>query len=819
MNEFLLSLLGGRAENATRVVSADFQVHPAVGLLFLFVLVVLTVGVAAWSYARSDVELTRGRRRVLFALRFGVLLALAVILLRPELGLGVEGLIRQELVLLLDDSASMRLRDPRTDAPDRVRLAIAQGRVPAQGGIQQNDPGGETLVARMDVLKAVLTNRELALVERLGREFDLKPLAFSSGLTALGSGDTSLTNRAAVGTGVSGEDITMAIRGEGRETAPGTAIREVLERERARPLGGIILLSDGIRNAGADLSDASELAREAGVPVHAVGLGTTQPRDLQVAELTVPEVAFVRDEVQVSARVRARGVSNEAVQVKLVLDRTVVDERDVVPAGEGEVSVGLKFTPEQTGDFELAVEVPVRADEILAENNRLTRRVRVVDDRIRVLLAEQSPRWEFRYLQALLLRDRRVDLKCVLFDGDPAIARGQGSPYLDSFPTRREDLFAYDLVVFGDVDPRNFTPSQIELLAEFVSRGGGSFLMMAGRRFSPWGYRDTPLEQLLPVEFDHNLIEAPGSSVYERPLKLALTPEGRVSPLLRLAEAPEENLRRWNTLPPIFWVAPVRAAKPAAQVLVVKNDENAEDGEGGQGGRIPVIAMQQYGVGRAMYIGTDNTWRWRRNEGESFHVAFWGRVVQRLAIHHLLSGSRRTQLSLDRGSVTPGERVGVSARLFNTAFEPLSDPSVTAVVEADAGSNTNRFQPAELLLRAVPDQPGFYHGELVAPAPGRYRIRVGTDAPAVVDFTVEDRLAEAGETAMQETVLRELASSTGGGFFREEDLHRLPDAVRSKAQHVVSRLTIDLWSSPIYYLIVLVFLTAEWGLRKWWHLK
>jgi hypothetical protein len=234
---------------------------------------------------------------------------------------------------------------------------------------------------------------------------------------------------------------------------------------------------------------------------------------------------------------------------------------------------------------------------------------------------------------------------------------------------------------------------------------------------------------------------------------------------------------------------------------------------------VPVIALQQYGVGQSMFVGTDNTWRWRRNEGEAFSVAFWGRVVQRLAIHHLLSGSRRTQLNLDRVEVMPGERVGVSARLFTSAFEPLAEPAVRAWLQPESLEADPSEAPSELSLRAVPDQPGLYHGEIVAPRPGRYRLRVGEDAPAAVDFTVKDRLVEAGETAMAEPLLRDLANLTGGTFFREEDLYRLPDVVQSQAQRVRSRLAIELWSSPLYCLVILALLTMEWVLRKWWHLK
>lgn len=823
MSDVLLRLLGVRAGDAGSVVSVAFECHPAVGGVTWTLLAGLALVVAVMSYRRRDVALGRGPRGLLLGLRLAALAAVLGILLRPGLGLGIEGQVRQTLVLLLDQSASLQLRDPRVDPADQVRAGLATGRLPATGGLNQRPVAlGDPAPSRLELLRAAITNREIALLERLEAGFEVKVAGFADDLIALGMPEGAaggVTNAAGTGgRGWTAEALAMASKADGRRTAPGVAIREVLRRERGRPLGGMILFTDGIRNAGPDPREVASLAREAGVVIHTVGLGTTAPRDVQVVEVTAPEVAFLQDEVPVNVRVRARGLAGQTVRLGLSMEGMRLDERDVRWEADGDQVVGLKLTPEQTGDFELTVDIPARPDEILAENNRQARRLRVVDDRVRVLLLEESPRWEFRYLQALLLRDRRVELKCVLFDADPAVARSPGSPYLESFPTRREDLFGYDLIVFGDVDPRHFTPAQLEMIADFVARSGGSFLMVAGRRYSPWGYRDTALERLLPVEFERPIGESPAAAVQDRPIPLALTPEGRSSVLLRMADELEVDPERWQRLPPLFWVAPVKAAKAAAQVLMT----DARSGEDG-GGR-PVVVLQQYGVGQSMFVGTDNTWRWRRNEGEAFYESFWARVIQRLSIHHLVSGSRRTQLTLDQQVVGPGERVSVSARLFTSSFEPLTDPGVLARVEADglgrgSGTGSGAGPLGEVTLRAVPDQPGLYEGELVAPAAGKYRLRVGDEAPASVDFTVEDRRVEAGETAMQEGVLRELAQATGGVFFREEDLVRLPEVARSQAQRVISRLTVEIWSSPLYYLGILLLLTAEWLLRKWWQVK
>lgn len=828
MNDLLLRLLGVRTDGSASVMDWGLEIQPVVGR-GLLVLVVVALGAVAYvSYRRRDVELTPFRRHWLLGLRCAALVLLAGVLLRPGLGLTVEGLVRQSLILLFDQSASMTLRDPRVDPADQSRAAMAQGRLAATGGLAQAPrPEAGPPPSRLELVSAILTNRELALVEQLSRSFDLKPVGFAGELlpVSLAQGPAPSASEASAvdgakatpGARLSGAAVAQALRAQGRQTAPGTALRELGDRERGRAMAGVVLFTDGIRNAGGDPREAAARLRDAGWSVHVVGAGTVAPRDLQLVDVTAPEVVFARDEVSVVARVRSRGLAGQTAQVSLQLDGQSVDQREVRFDADGESQVTVKATPEQPGDFELAVDVPVRPDEILSENNRQVRRLRVMDDKVKVLFLEESPRWEFRYLQALLLRDRRVDLKCVLFDGDPAITRSPGSPYLEAFPTRREDLFAYDLVIFGDVDPKHFTPTQLEILSDFVARSGGSFLMVAGRRFSPWSYRDTPLERVLPVEFDRPLVGSAATSVHERPLKPVLTPEGRTSPLLRLSEDPEENQRKWDALPPLFWTAPVRRAKPAAQVLaaVALSGETTPP--------TPLIALQQYGVGQSMFIGTDNTWRWRRNEGEQFHVAFWGRVVQRLAILHLLSGSRRTQLVLDRLTAVPGERIGITARLFTSAFEPLAEPIVRGRLERSSGAGTNApsggDSGAEVLLRAVPDQPGLYQGEWVAPNPGRYRLRVGEDAQAAVDFSVEDRLVESGETAMQEVAMRELATAGGGEFFREEDLHRLPAAVKRHALPVRSRMTVDLWSSPLYYLAILGLFAIEWVLRKLWQLK
>ena len=156
------------------------------------------------------------------------------------------------------------------------------------------------------------------------------------------------------------------------------------------------------------------------------------------------------------------------------------------------------------------------------------------------------------------------------------------------------------------------------------------------------------------------------------------------------------------------------------------------------------------------------------------------------------------------------------ARLYRErTFEPITDPTLKATY-ANKGDGS---APHEVILRALPDQPGMYRAEFVAPAPATYQFKVETDTQASIDFLVMQSNVELAETSLNEAGLRDLAEKTGGVFAREEDLYKLPEQMRHTAQPLLSTYEVELWSSPLYFAVVLLIVTIEWFLRKRAQLK
>jgi hypothetical protein len=161
-----------------------------------------------------------------------------------------------------------------------------------------------------------------------------------------------------------------------------------------------------------------------------------------------------------------------------------------------------------------------------------------------------------------------------------------------------------------------------------------------------------------------------------------------------------------------------------------------------------------------------------------------------------------------------GDRITVYARLYSTGFEPVQEPSIKGIYGPKNGGSK-----AETTLRPIPEQTGLYRGEFVAGAPGAYQFFVEQDRDTPLDFNVTEPKFEFGETAMNEPLLRDLAAQTGGAFFREEDLYRLPETISARTERVRSPLEVELWASPLYFILMLAVAAGEWVLRKMSHLK
>jgi hypothetical protein len=282
--------------------------------------------------------------------------------------------------------------------------------------------------------------------------------------------------------------------------------------------------------------------------------------------------------------------------------------------------------------------------------------------------------------------------------------------------------------------------------------------------------------------------------------------------MLALDDTPEESARAWQTLPGFHWTFNATRLRPGAVAYTVHPRLKAGEQP------LPVFSGQFYGKGRVLFLGSDETWRWRADHGEKLHGRFWGQVIYQMGLPHLVGTPKRLQLTLERAENTLGRPSHVYARVFDAEFRPYSGAKIGArLTRLDAAAGEERSRT--LVLEAMPGQPGDFQALLANDAPGRYSLRVTDPAEGSLEFRVglppEHELTVAG---LAEDPLRAAAAASAGAFYREEDLHKLVGGVKSATTTVIDRHESLLWNAPMLLLFV-ALITAEWILRKFSNLS
>ncbi|MDC0158069.1 hypothetical protein OAK38_09945, partial [Verrucomicrobia bacterium] len=461
----------------------------------------------------------------------------------------------------------------------------------------------------------------------------------------------------------------------------------------------------------------------------------------------------------------------------------------------------------EKGAVQIDVLIEPFDNEISMVNNRVSRTVRIVNEKVNVLYVEGNARWEYRYLRAILKRDPRINATFISSNAGPEVARNSPE-HIERFPDDREDAFQYDLVILGDVDASFFTDEELGLLEELIRDRGASLLMLCGPMHSPGSYAGTSVETMLPVRFDSDSDwENVAETVYP-----VLTPEGRSSLVMTLENNGELNDRVWSRMAPMDQLPPLLSAKPGATVLAVLSDSTSR----GQG--YPLVAWQRYGTGKCMSIASDRLWRLRYRTGDKYHWRVWSQCIQFMTLSRLMGEHKRIRLETDRSTYPLAGQCRLYAHVMDESFEPV----VQSVFEAYV-SNLEGGQNKQLVsLRPDKSQPGLYEGYFSPPETGRYRLEANEEdskTSNTTEFQVTEIRKELIDTDMSLSYLERIAELTGGAILEPKELPELSSLVNDRLITTELRSERPLWDNGIVAFLLVALLGAEWILRRRYDLR
>jgi uncharacterized membrane protein len=604
-------------------------------------------------------------------------------------------------------------------------------------------------------------------------------------------------------------DKVDQLKAEAPATRLADALKQVVAESSSLPVGAIVLLSDGAENAGGiDLQTMSAI-RQHRIPVHTVGFGREQmTRDIEVTDLQVPPRTLADSRVLALVSLRQRGFAGQRVHMSLKDSGKMLAAQDVTLKADGASQTEqVLFNAGPAGARNLQVTVDVQKGEENPGNNRITRVMDVSGDKPRILYVEGEPRWEYKFMRRAIDEDKSLRLVSILRTTQNKIYRqGIDNPdeLAQGFPSKPEDLFAYQGLIIGSVEANWFTAGQQDMIKEFADRRGGGVLFLGGRfGLSDGGYAQPPFTDLLPVDLpsSKNTYHAQSAAVVE------LTSSGRDSLITRLVDDPNANMERWKRMPYLMnWQDP-GSPKRGALVLM-------EEAPAGSTRKLPVLVTQNYGRGRSAVFATGGSWRWQMLQpvADRTHEMFWQQLLR-----WLVAGSPgRVVVSTPESLLADETRLKLRAEVRDKTYQPAADADVRAHIIGPDGLSD------DVSLRPDPQERGAFVADWDAPKPGSYLAEVvarrGEDELGrdVLTFRREDGVAENFHTEQNRELLEKLASQTGGRYYTAGDAKRLANEIEYSDAGITVRETRDLWNMPVVFLVALMLRGSEWLLRRKW---
>lgn len=749
----------------------------------LAALVLLTV----WLYRREG-RAASWRKGGLAALRLCAYAAVALVLLEPRLALDVSETTHGYTVVVWDASLSMSLADPYQEEERRRALATA-------AGLQQ------------DADVAALTRHELAwriverarLVEGLAARNQVLVYAFDQEPRRLAGAPTQ-----------------EALAPRGPATDLGAVVRRALEDTGGRGVAAVVAITDGRINRGEGAQGVVAALRRRDVPFYALGVGDPiPPRNLEVIDVAAEPRAMLGDPIVIEAAIRARGYEGQHVEAVLVARpreggaEVEVERRHLGAPPDGQVErLTFQHAPAAPGEYVLELRLPPRDDEPVVDDNARSVAVTVTDDVSRVLLVAGSPTFEYHFLKTRLIRERTADVSCWLQSAEPRFPQ-EGDQRLDALPLTVEELKDYDAILLLDPDPEDLDAQAAEALKTFVADHKGGLLYVAGPKHTQalLARPDLkPLRDLLPVA-PGELMDARAAAAEAWPLRA--TVDGADHPATRLEPDPERCRFLWSRLPGLFFSYPIRHEKAGATVLV-RHEDPATVGE--RGAR-PFLVAHYFGGGPVLFMGSEETWRWR-SVGGRLYDRFWVGALRFLVQGRVAGGRKRVELLTDKDEYGLGEPIRLRCHAVDRSYRPLEARELVAQARVGA-------EVVQVTLTPAAQGRGWYEATLLPPGQGTLEVSLGLPdddpgaRPATVSVEVRLPDVEFADPALDEALLAGIAAETSGALVAPADVAGLPALIPSLTERTRSaRAPIALWDRWQTVALIAGLLALEWALRK-----
>ncbi len=689
--------------------------------VLIYLLIVIAALAVAWFSYRGKWSKQYPSLLVilLFSLRAAGMISIGVLLCEPILALTESSKIGDRLALVLDLSSSMTIKD---SGIQRWELADSLLR-------SQNFPDRDNIV--------------------LGFSDTLRPLDAWPDSTAFSGRATNLAG-------------AMLLQG-------------FPDKER---VGAMLIVSDGAANVGMEPLQA---ASETDIPIYSLVIGGVISRnDTRIVRIDAPSVAYSNTEFELEVFYGGSGHEGEGAWIEISEGRSLLHSTKVkLPADGAVASTKIKLVFSEPGLKNIRASITQFEGDGNPENNSRNFLLKVLKDKISIIIVASKLNWELSFLKNALEEDGHFKI-------DVALSEGKTGMFWRNLPTG-DQWSNYDLIIVIDIDPRLLGVKSSDI--QTAVKGGRGFLYIAGigsnrSVLQNWG-------ELLPIVLSERASVTHGE----------FFPVPSAGSLAKSITSVGDY--RWEHAVPLSdIVSPVEPRSGSQTILEAEAAGIRQN---------PLCVVGQFGVGKTAVILGYPWWprQFRIEKDRTGIIRFWANLVRWLIIREDLD---RFTVTMNDNVLKLGQAAEFDAKLLDESYDPIQNGRI------EIGITDSSNQKRQIIL--VERQAGRYRGLFNPPAAGKYEFsaRALHEGDTITAkggaFLVESTALEQENPSSNPALMRKIAEITGGKSYTADDFAGFRNELKLKTGTVEENKEYRPIESLVVLLVIIGFFSAEWAIRK-----
>ena len=704
---------------------------------YILILFMGLIGFAFWSYNQLEKLISKKYLWIITSLRILSAIFISLILLRPYDLLKKENAESFKTVILADCSESMKAKDC------------------------------ENRKTRFDIVNEIIEkNRNNKLLDK---KYKKETYIFSDKKNPCPKENLSILPG---------------------NSAIGNIIEDVANTKDMLLTGGILLISDGNSNNGADIIDAAKLCKQKSIPINCIGIGEViKDLDISINATKTAINAVKKEPFKISATVSNTFDTQKEVMVSLYQGESLIEEQQTILPANNDKKVTYETISVLAGmqSYRVIVE-QLKCDE-KPETNTAYINVNVKEpDNFKILYLGNSLNWNYKFLKLYTNNNKQLELSSVIQLSKKKFYITENLrkelKVIEEFPEKIEFYNKFDIII---LDTRTIPLFNIKLISNIISftanRGGGILC------FGPVNQNLGEINKIIPII---------NSSKRNALSKTYLNVNSSVI-------FPEKSSETLHSTPALFVsenesIFEATKLKPGARALInTINNEKA------------ILSVQQYGTGRVAYFANESSWQWHL--GSDFDQKRYDLLWNKLFIWLASTAKSQLEIGFNSSKVAINQAINLDIKVHNKNYKPAMNAKTNIII-----TKPNK-EIIKLPMYLSSENAGIYSTSFTPRISGEYKTTINTQFPdgtsinKVAYFLANPKSKELLENNYQENILKDVSRITGGKFINYKDI-KYPLELNFSEKIPVIIKKFYLCETWIFLILLFSALIAEWTFKR-----